>query len=108
MLTGDAPAFAGTIVTLLATGEGQTDPAGVDGLVAFAETLPVPARPVTVRIGGVEAEVISSGGARDRPAGYFEVRFRVPEGAAGALPVTVVVGGASSQRGVTIFVAPSQ
>jgi len=105
--SSDAPAFVGTIVTLLATGEGQTDPAGVDGLVAFAETLPVPARPVMVRIGDVEAEVISSGGARDRPAGYFEVRFRVPEGA-GALPVTVVVGGASSQRGVTIFVAPSQ
>ena len=99
-------AASGADVTILATGLGQTDPAGVDGLLGFAETLPVPVQTVKVFFGDVEAEVLSAGGMRDFAAGYFAIRVRVPEGIeAGAVPLVLQVGEARSQRGVTFFVA---
>ena len=102
---GDAAA-PGAEVTLLATGFGQTDPAGVDGLLGFAETLPVPVQAVKMFFGEMEAEVLSASGLRDFAAGYFAIRVRIPEGlAAGAVPLVLQVGEARSQRGVVIFVA---
>jgi uncharacterized protein (TIGR03437 family) len=101
----EAAAMGGEI-TLLATGLGQTDPTGVDGLLGFAETLPTPVQTVKVFFGEMEAEVLSATGLRDFAAGYFAIRVRVPEGLeAGALPLVLQAGEARSQRGVTIFVA---
>ena len=81
------PASRGSIVTLYGTGE------GVGGL------------PVSVTIGGFGAEVLYAGPA----AGYLgllQLNVRVPSGyfAGGALPVTLIVGQAASQAGVTITV----
>jgi uncharacterized protein (TIGR03437 family) len=100
----DNPAPRGTIVTLFGTGEGQTDPAGIDGRPATT-VFPKPATPMTVRIGGLDAEVIYYGAAPNLVAGLFQANARVPmESATGSVPVTVSVGAGTSQSGLTVAV----
>jgi uncharacterized protein (TIGR03437 family) len=98
-----APAAADSVLSLYATGEGQTLPAGVDGKLAAAP-LPQPVAPVTVTIGGVSAEVRYAGGAPGQIAGLMQVNVVVPGGLAGAVPVVLTVGGVASQGGVTVAV----
>ena len=50
-----APASSGSVLSLFATGEGQTLPAGVDGRLATG-SVPQPVATVTATIGGVAAE----------------------------------------------------
>src|SRR5262249_4005789 len=50
----------GSVVILYATGEGQTDPGGVDGRLSL-QTLPKPMQAVRVTIGGKSAEVLTRG-----------------------------------------------
>src|ERR1035438_232503 len=50
------PADRGSLVVLWATGEGVTDPAGVDGRLAI-DVLPKPLAPVSVDVGGLPATV---------------------------------------------------
>ena len=64
----------------------------------------VPTQPVTVQIGGVNAAVVSATTAPGAIAGLFQVNAIVPANApAGAVPVVIQIGGASSQP-ATIFV----
>ena len=98
-----APAAAGSVLSLYATGEGQTLPAGVDGKPAAAP-LPQPVAPVTVTIGGASAEVRYAGGAAGQTAGLMQVNVVVPGGLSGAVPVVLTVGGVASQGGVTVTV----
>ena len=98
-----APAAAGSVLSLYATGEGQTVPLGVDGKLGAAP-LPQPVAPVTVKIGGVAAEVRFAGGAAGQIAGVLQVNVVVPAGLAGAVPVVLTVGGVPSQAGVTVAV----
>jgi uncharacterized protein (TIGR03437 family) len=98
-----APAAAGSVISLFATGEGQTSPAGVDGKIA-GPVLPTPLAPVTVSIGGVTATVQFAGGATGAIAGVMQVNATVPGGLSGTVPVIVTVGGVSSQGGVTLAV----
>ena len=98
-----APAAAGSVLSLYATGEGQTAPPGVDGKLG-ASPLPQPVAPVTVRIGGLAAEVRFAGGAAGQIAGVMQVNVVVPAGLAGAVPVVLTVGGVASQAGVTVAV----
>ncbi len=104
------PARAGSVVALFATGEGETDPGGVDGQAGKAP-LPKPRLPVTVRIAGRVAEVLYAGAAPDLVAGIIQVNVRVPDGISTSNPpVVITVGGVDSQAGVTISVnapAPS-
>ncbi len=99
------PAAVGSLVTFSATGEGQTDPPGVDGKVA-ADALPAPTQSVSVRIGGKEAPVIHVGAVAGLPAGFFQVTARVPdvEPTPYQIPVVLTVGGVSTQPGVTMSV----
>lgn len=103
------PALRGSIVVLYATGEGQTNPAGVDGKIA-SDILPKPLLPVSVQIGGVPAEVIYAGAAPSLVAGVLQINVRVPlDGYISFNPDNTVwvgftVGNASSQQGVTIAV----
>lgn len=81
------PAATGAEVALFATGTGQN-------------------LPVSVRIGGVEAEVLYAGAAPTFFAGVDLVICRIAAGAASGLAVPVVIraGTASSQPGVTLAV----
>ena len=95
----------GSIAVLYATGEGQTEPPGVDGK-PVTEPLPKPRLPVSVRIGGLEAEVLYAGGAPGLVAGVLQVNVRVPHGVTpgNAVPVLLTVGNAPSQPAVTLAV----
>ena len=98
-------ALKGSIVVLFGTGEGQTDPSGIDGMLA-GTVLPKPRLPVRVRIGGIEAGVLYGGAAPGLVAGVIQINVRIPEGAASgnAVPVTFSIGAVESQRGVTLTV----
>jgi len=67
---------------------------------------PQPVLPVSVKIGGLPAEIVYFGGAPGLVAGLMQVNVRVPKGiAAGpAVPIVLTVGAASSQTGVTLAV----
>jgi trimeric autotransporter adhesin len=101
------PAARGSLVTVLATGEGQTNPPGVDGQVPA-----MPIAPVSVQIGGNDAPVMSAGGGSIfvQSGGYtltvFQVVAQVPSSAptGDAIPIVVTVGGVASQPGVTVSV----
>ena len=98
------PAVEGSVVVLYLTGEGQTVPAGVDGLIAGA-SLPKPVLPVRVRIAGREAIVDYAGAAPGLSAGIMQVNARIPfDVPSGNLPVQVLVGGNPSVNAVTVSV----
>lgn len=101
--SASAPAVAGSVVAIYSTGEGQTDPPGIDGLLA-RDDLRTPMLPVSVTIGGQPAQVLYAGSAPGLVAGILQVDARVPDGiSSGAVaPVILTVGNASSAPGVTI------
>jgi uncharacterized protein (TIGR03437 family) len=94
----------GSVISLYATGEGVTQPAGVDGQPA-ASLAPQPVLPTTVSIGGSTAEILYAG---ETPGfvGLFLVNARVPASltTTGLVPVVLRVGTVASQAGVTIAV----
>ena len=96
----------GSIIVIFATGEGPTDPPGVDGKPALSTPLPQPLARVTVTIGGIGADVIYAGAAPLYVAGVLQVNARIPAAVTpgDAVPVVVTVGNSSSQAGVTIAV----
>jgi uncharacterized protein (TIGR03437 family) len=103
--SSSAPAAKGSIVSVYATGEGQTDPGGVDGQLARGTTLPKPKLPVEVWIGGKRAEVLYAGAAPGQVAGLFQVNARIPlDTPEGEASVLVKVGEATSQPGITVVV----
>jgi uncharacterized protein (TIGR03437 family) len=98
------PAASGSVVSIFATGEGQTTPGGVDGQVATV-TLPKPIQPVTVLINGIAADVLYAGAAPGQVAGLMQVNVRIPAGTpSGDIPVEIHVGDAKSQPGITVAV----
>ena len=99
------PAPRGSIISLFATGTGQTDPPGMDGKPA-APPLPAPVLPVTVEIAGANAEILYAGSAPGLVAGVLQANVRIPEQAAtgSAAPLVLRSGGAQSQPGVTIAI----
>jgi uncharacterized protein (TIGR03437 family) len=99
------PASAGSRVVFYATGAGESNPPGVDGQVSQAP-FPRPQAAVTVSIGGMDAALLSVGGAPGTVAGLVRVCVRVLDGApAGdAVPLVMSVGGIGSQSGVTLAI----
>ena len=99
------PAPRGGAILIYATGEGQTNPAGVTGSV-IGTNLKNPVAPVTVTIGGQSAQVLYAGSAPGDVSGVFQVNAVVPSNITpgSAVPVVVTVGSASSQSNVTIAV----
>jgi uncharacterized protein (TIGR03437 family) len=99
------PAHPGSIVALYATGEGQTNPAGVDGQIAVTQ-FPKPILPVSVTIGGNSAELLYGGAAPEIVAGLMQINVRVPDNTpSGDIPVQLKVGDSQSQVGLTLAVA---
>ncbi len=98
------PAAKGSIVVLYGTGEGATNPAGVDGRVATS-VYPKPVAPVKVTINGVEAEILYAGAAPSLVAGVLQLNVRIPTTVpSGDVPVVLMVGDASSQANLTVAV----
>jgi uncharacterized protein (TIGR03437 family) len=99
------PAARGSIVSIWATGEGVTDPPGVDGRPAV-DVLPKPVATVTVDIGGQPATVKYAGAAPGMMPGVLQVNAEIPASVqpGNSVPVHVTVGGVASQDGVTLAV----
>lgn len=98
------PAERNSIVTLYATGEGQTDPPGIEGKPA-GQPYPRPKSPVSLTVDGLPAEILYAGAAPGF-CGLLQINARLP-GAflpSGVLPVVLKIGSAESQTGVTISV----
>jgi uncharacterized protein (TIGR03437 family) len=88
------------------TGEGQTNPPGVDGLIAKSTLpLPTPVLPVSVLVDGKPAAVLYAGGVPTLAAGVIQVNAIIPSDVAtGDIPITVTVGPNTSREGVTIAI----
>lgn len=99
------PARPGEIVVIYATGAGQTDPPGVDGQLAI-DVLPKPILPVSVKIGGIEAEIKYAGAAPLLVAGVLQVNAVVPPSltAGGPQEVLLQVDDFASPSGVTVAI----
>jgi uncharacterized protein (TIGR03437 family) len=98
------PAAKGSIIAIYATGEGQTNPPGVDGKLAVVP-FPKPIQEVTVKINGVDAQVFYAGAAPGQTAGLMQVNARIPANTpSGNASVEIQVGNAKSQPGITVAV----
>ncbi|MGO9232234.1 MAG: glycoside hydrolase family 44 protein [Bryobacteraceae bacterium] len=99
------PASRGSVVILWGTGEGLTDPPGVDGRLAV-DVLPAPLAAVAVDIGGLPATVQYAGAAPGMMPGVMQINAQMsPNVQAGnAVPVAISIGGGTSQTGVTLAV----
>ncbi len=94
------PVKIGDYITLFATGEGQTTPAGVDGKLATIP-LPSPNLAVSATVDGIPAFVQYKGGAFGTVAGLMQLNLLIPAGVkpGGYVPVTLQVGSASTVDG---------
>lgn len=99
------PAPIGTIVAFYLTGEGQTNPGGVDGKLA-ATVYPAPLQNVSVTVGGLPAAIAYAGAAPTLVAGVMQLNVQIPSGVdpSSGVPVQVNIGGMFSQL-VTIVVS---
>ena len=99
------PAARGSYISIYATGEGQTDPGGIDGRINSGAALPKPARAVQAWVDGKPAEVQYAGAAPGAVAGLLQVNVRIPaDAASGDVPIVIQVGDAASQSGMTVAV----
>jgi uncharacterized protein (TIGR03437 family) len=91
-------------ISLYATGEGQTTPAGVDG--SLSPTATRPALPVSVTVGGIPAQVQFAGGAPGQVSGLMQLNVQIPNGVqpGGYVPVILQVGDRRSSTAVWIAV----
>jgi len=101
--TASNPAAAGSVLVLYATGEGQTNPAGVDGNVANT-VFPKPILPVTVQIGGREGEVQYAGAAPNFVSGVLQVNVKIPAGVTGTVAFQLRIGEATTPTGINVTV----
>lgn len=99
------PAPKGSTVSIYATGAGQMNPAGVDGVLAPSPS-PLPVLTTTATIGGQPAQVVYSGGSQGQLLGLLQVNIVVPPNAPSGpkVPVSIAIGGVSSQPGVTMSI----
>lgn len=99
------PATVGSVISLFATGLGQTTPPGVDGAVA-GPVLPVPNLPVSVLIGGFPSYVLYAGAEPSTIEGVFQINVRIPPVAPTGSVVLIVlqVGNWVSQTDVWLAV----
>jgi len=99
------PARRGSVVVFYGTGEGQTNPPGVDGRVANS-VFPKPTQDVGLAIGGQTANILYSGAAPSLVSGVLQVNATVPTNITpgNSVPVVLTVGSHDSPAGVTMFV----
>jgi uncharacterized protein (TIGR03437 family) len=101
------PASRGSQVSIYATGEGQTNPAGIDGRLAndAVNSIPRPLAPVVVTIAGVVCNIGYAGTAPGGVAGFLQINVTVPTNVQpGNIPLVLTIGSQTSQAGITIAV----
>ncbi len=103
------PAPKGSAVVVYLTGEGQTNPNGVTGMVTEVSPIPPltpePRLAVTATLSGQPVKVEFAGEAPFFVSGVLQVNLRIPGDApSGNLPLVVRVGTAGSQSNVTVSV----
>lgn len=108
------PAAKNSYIQIYATGEGQTNPPGIDGQVTVGSvsSLPRPVATVSVSIGGVtvpSSSIAYAGAAPAEVAGLFQITLQIPSNIPSGLnPVVITIGTGNnavmSQAGVTIVV----
>jgi uncharacterized protein (TIGR03437 family) len=104
------PAAKGSIVQVFMTGEGQTSPQGVTGALTTAalpppQVTPAPLLAIGVTINGQPALYTYAGEAPGLVAGVMQLNVQIPANAqSGNLPITVSIGGNTSQSNVTVSV----
>jgi uncharacterized protein (TIGR03437 family) len=98
------PAAPGSSVTFFITGEGQTNPPGVDGDIVKAMANVV--LPVSVRIAGRSAQFSYAGSAPGNVNGFAQITVVIPADLqyGGNIPLVIQIGDASSQTEVTVAV----
>jgi len=106
------PAKLGSIISVYLTGEGQTNPAGVDGKAAV-QPFPQTQLPVTATLASQQVGVTYAGGAPGYVAGLAQMNLQIPANlvqtfATGPVPVPLVVfaGYIPSQTNVVVNVIP--
>lgn len=99
------PALRGQVISIFATGAGAMDPPGEDSAIAKG-TSQHPILPVTVRIGGMDAEVLYAGSAPGLIEGALQVNCKIPAEAptGAAVEILLKVGNTSSPAGVTLSI----
>lgn len=107
VVTGGKTAKPGDILTLYATGLGPTNPAVKPGDQATA-VAPITTA-ITIMIGNVTVaptDILYAGLSPGSISGLYQINIRVPAGVpAGDVPVTIAMGGFSSQAQATIPIA---
>lgn len=102
------PAPKASVVTLYATGGGQTVPAGEDGRITAGAAPGRQLEEVSAQVCGIGAEVLYAGPAPGLVSGVLQVNLRVPESCpAGLQSVQISAGGVGSQSGVVVAIAGS-
>ncbi len=102
LVSASNPARAGDLIFLSITGEGVSQPAGVTGL-SQPYRIFTPLEPLSVTIGGVPAAVAVVWSGPAGLPGMSQIGVYVPPGIpAGNAPVSVRLGGASTQAAVTV------
>ncbi len=99
------PILLGSEMILYLTGEGVSNPPGVDGRVV-GEQLSKPQLAVRVFLGDLQLETSYVGSTPGQVTGMLQVNAKVPYTAptGDALPLTVYVGSYPAQNGVTVSV----
>jgi uncharacterized protein (TIGR03437 family) len=103
--SASSPAAIGSIVTVYATGAGQTNPTGIDGDFP-GNPPPIAILPALATIGGMQAQVLSVTAVPNVVSGVVQVNLRIPDSVSSgaAVPLTIALGGVSSQPGVTLAI----
>lgn len=106
-----SPAPAGSVIAVYMTGEGQTSPPGVTGSVTCASgctstsQIPTTEAPVAAFVEGLPATMGFYGEAPDLVAGVMQVNVTIPSHIQpSVVPLSIKIGGMSTQSGVTIAV----
>ena len=96
----------GSIVAFWATGQGQTDPPGMDGKQPEPPMFPKPALPVSVAVGGVGVAPEDIFFAGLIYAGVMQVNVKIPDAvtAGNAVELLLTVGKSTGRKGVTLSV----
>ncbi|MFN0104214.1 MAG: SBBP repeat-containing protein [Bryobacteraceae bacterium] len=101
LITTASPAAAFEVLTLFATGEGATTPAGVDGKPTVTP-LPLPKLQVKVVVDGLDVDPLYAGGAPGLVAGVLQVNFTIPGGGTGTRRIRLRIGDKLSPDTVTV------